>query len=309
MTPTTAVIGYGPQGRAIARNLSDSGYRVIVALRPGSNSRKRARGDGLTEIMSLPKAVRAAQYICFAFPDYLHGRVFQRSIRPNLRRNQTLWFLHASSIHFSKVQPPKWVDTILVAPHAPGDAVRREYLGERAVSAFYAVHQNYTRKASRNAIALAKAIGVARKNLLKTTFEREAVGDLFGEQAVLCGGLAMLIKSGFELLVENGWEPDHAYLEIAYQLDLIVALIKKHGLSGMFSRISVAAQYGSLLTGPEVIGDESRSAMKIAFGRIQSGEFAAELANLDEADLPKLRQALRRLSDPRLEKAARRFAK
>jgi ketol-acid reductoisomerase len=259
--------------------------------------------------MSLPEAVRAAKHICFAFPDYLHGRVFERSIRPHLRRHQTLWFLHAGSVHFCKVRPPKWVDTILVAPHAPGEAVRREYLGERGVSAFYAVSQNYTGKAAQTGIALAKAIGVARKNLLKTTFEREAIGDLFGEQAVLCGGLAMLIKSGFEVLVDHGWKPDHAYLEVAHQLDLIVALIKKHGVAGMLARISVAAQYGSLLTGPEVIGDDSRAAMKLAFDRIQSGEFAAELANLDEADLPKLRRALGRLTDPRLERSALRFAK
>ncbi len=304
-----AVIGYGSQGRAVAQNLRDSGYNVVVGLRPGSRSRVRAGRDGLKPVLSVPAAIRKADIVCFAIPDHLHSRVFKRSIEPNLKRRATLWFLHASSIHFGLVKPPKGCDVVLVAPHAPGDAVREAYLTDKSLSAFYGVWQNRSKQAGHTARHLAAAIGVTRGKMIKTTFEREAVGDLFGEQAVLCGGLAMLIKHGFETLVDHGWKPDNAYLEVAYQLDLIVALIKKHGIAGMFSRISPAARLGSVVAGPKIIDQSVRDRMEEQFRRINSGVFAEQLETLDDKALASLRRALSKLTDARLERSARKFSR
>jgi len=304
-----AVIGYGSQGRAVAQNLCDSGYSVIVGLRAGSKSRARVQKDGFAPILSIPAAVRKAKIVCFAFPDHLHSRVFKRSIKPFLKCQTTLWFLHASSIHFGLVKPPKGCDVILVAPHAPGDAVREIYLTDRSLSAFYGVFRNHSKQAGYTARQLAAALGVKRQNLIKTTFEREAVGDLFGEQAVLCGGLAMLIKHGFDTLVDHGWKPENAYLEVAYQLDLIVALIKKHGISGMFARISPAARLGSVEAGPKIIDQSVRERMEEQFERIRSGAFAAKFELLDDQALASLKRALRKLTDSRFEKAARKFSR
>jgi len=305
---SVAVIGYGPQGRAIAQNLRDSGYEVAVGLRAGSSSRARARRDGLS-VSGIPAAVRRSDVVCFAFPDHLHGRVFRRSIAPQLRRKATLWFLHGTSVHFGFLQPPKGCDVILVAPHAPGEAVRAAYVADRSLSAFYGVYQNRSGHASRAAGQLAAAIGVRKKNLVKTSFAREAVGDLFGEQAVLCGGLAMLIKTGFEILLERGWRPENAYLEVAYQLDLIVALIKKHGLAGMFTRISPAAQFGSLTAGPKIIDRSARARMEQVFADVQSGSFADKLNSMSDKKLAGLRKALNALTNPSLERAARKFSR
>ena len=196
---SVAVIGYGSQGRAIALNLRDSGFEVVVGLRPKSSSRKRVRADRLA-VKPVPEAVGQADIVCFAFPDHLHARVFERSIAPSLRKGATLWFLHASSVHFKLLTPPAGADVILVAPHAPGGAVREEFLGSRSLSAFFGVAQNKSGDAAKTARTMAAAIGVRPKNLIKTSFAQEAVGDLFGEQAVLCGGLAMLITSGFDTL-------------------------------------------------------------------------------------------------------------
>jgi len=187
--------------------------------------------------------------------------------------------------------------------------VRQAYLSDRSLSAFYGVRQNRSGHARRTAGQLAAAIGVRKKNLVKTSFAREAVGDLFGEQAVLCGGLAMLIKTGFEILVEHGWRPENAYLEVAHQLDLIVALIKKHGLAGMFARISPAAQFGSLIAGPKIIDRSARERMEQVFVDVQSGSFADSLNSLSDKKLADLRTALKALTNPSLERAARKFSR
>jgi ketol-acid reductoisomerase len=305
--PLVAVIGYGSQGRAIALNLKDSGYPVTAGLRPGSKSRRLARNDGITDVCPVPKAVALADIVALAFPDHLHGRVFQRSIEPFLKPGTTLWFLHGLSVHFGLVKPPRHCDVILIAPHAPGLAVREGILSERSISCFYAVSQNPSQRAMRTAIALAAAVGIAKGNLLKTTFAAEAVGDIFGEQAVLCGGLAMLIKSGFETLVESGLKPENAWLEVAYQLDLIVDLIKRYGIEGMFSRISVTARYGSLTAGPKLIDQRAKTRMKQLLSDITSGRFAQRLNRLEDDDIVRLNRALKSLSNPKLEKAARKF--
>ncbi|MBN1213799.1 MAG: ketol-acid reductoisomerase, partial [candidate division Zixibacteria bacterium] len=236
-------------------------------------------------------------------------RVFEKDIRRFLKPGMTLWFLHGLSVHFGLVKPPAEVDVILLAPHAPGEAVREKYLADRSVSAFYAVYRNKSKKAAATVFKLAKGLGFRKKRLVKTTFEQEAVGDIFGEQAVLCGGLALLIKYGFETLVENGLKPEDAYLEVAYQLDLIVGLIKKYGISGMFERISVTAQYGALNAGPVIIDRGVKKRMKAVFGEIKSGKFTSKLDRLGQNELKKLKTALKALSHPELEKAAKKFSR
>jgi ketol-acid reductoisomerase len=304
-----AVIGYGSQGKALALNLRDSGHEVVVGLRPRSSSRPQVRAEESLGVDNIPGAVKQAGVICFAFPDHLHKSVYQRSIQPYLQNRPTLWFLHGTSVHFGFIEPPAKSDVILVAPHAPGNAVREQYLGERKLSGFYAIERNKSRHARQTAFELAQGIGIQRKNLLKTSFEQESVGDLFGEQAVLCGGLAALVKAGFQTLADNGWKPENAYLEVVYQLDLIVALIKKHGVTGMLSRISPAARFGSMLTGPKIVDGRTRRQMQEVLEEIRSGRFADRLDELDNDQLKRLNRSLLRLSDPRLEKAARKFRK
>ena len=308
--PTVAVIGFGSQGRAVALNLGDSGYNVLVGLQPRSKNRASAREQGLTDIRSIPDAVAAAEIVIFAFPDHLHGRVYREQMRDSLKPGTTLVFLHGLSVHFGAVEPPDDADIILIAPHGPGLAVREKFLsGDRTMAAFEAVYQNRSRHARRTLVALAEGMGFDRKRLIKTTFADEAIGDMFGEQAVLCGGMAALIKNGFEVLVENGISPDNAYLEVAYQLDLIIGLIKRYGIEGMFDRISLTARYGSLETGPKLIDESVKQRMRKVYARIASGAFVRRLEKLDEADIPKIKKALKTLTNPTLEKAAKKFAR
>ena len=301
-----AVIGYGSQGKAIALNLRDSGFAVTVGLRARSKSRKLVQRERGLKVDAVAGAVTSAEVVCFAFPDHLHATVFEREIQPHLRPEAALWFLHGSSIHFGSVKPPKRTAVIMVAPHAPGTAVREEYLDGRGLSAFYAVYAG-SRRAAALAKKLAAAIGIKPRNLLKTTFEREAVGDLFGEQAVLCGGLAALVQAGFQTLVNNGWPAEHAYLEVAHQLDLIVVLIKKHGVVGMLKRISPAARLGSVGAGPRIIDRATKARLQRLFEEIAAGKFAARLKKLNSAEVKRLDKRLIELSDRRLEKAARKF--
>ncbi len=302
-----AVIGYGSQGRALALNLRDSGYDVIIGLRSGSGSRRSAKKDGWRQNGTIRQAVAGADIICFAFPDHLHGRVYDREIRKYVRPGSTLWFLQGMSVHFGFVKPPADCDVILIAPHAPGSAVREKFASKRSFSAFYAVYRDYSGRAQKTVKSLAQAVGVSRKGLVPTSFEAEAIGDLFGEQAVLCGGMAALIKNGFDVLVENGLPAENAYLEVAYQLDLIVDLVKQHGIEGMLKRISVAARYGSVQAGPEIINNSVKKRMQQIYRRIESGRFSRQLNRLKYQDIARLNRELKALSSPALEKAARKF--
>lgn len=304
-----AMIGYGSQGRALALNLRDSGHKVYVGLRPKSKSRTIARKDGFSSLYSVSDAVGNADVICFAFPDHLHGSVFATSIEPNLPSAATLLFLHGLSVHFDFVKPPSNCDVILLAPHAPGIAVREKYLTDRSISAFYAVHQNRSRHAASTVFEIAAAVGFPKKRLIKTTFEDEALGDIFGEQAVLCGGLAMLIKNGFEVLVENGLKPENAYLEVAFQMDLIIGLIKQYGIEGMLERISVAARFGSITNGPRIIDSHVKKQMTRVFNDIKKGRFTDRLASLSEDDIRALNKEAANLTDPRIEKNTRKFSR
>lgn len=301
-----SLIGYGSQGRALALNLRDSGHTVLVALPAGSKTRIIAAAEGF-RVLPVSRAIAESDTIVFAFPDHRHGDVYRKSIEPSLKSGQCLVFLHGSSIHFGLIKPPKTCDCVLLAPHAPGQAVREEYLKSRQISAFYAVHRNSTGNAINSVFELASAIGIQRKRLVKTTFREEAIGDLFGEQAVLCGGLSMLIRHGFDTLVHHGLKPEHAYLEVAYQLDLIVALVKRHGIEGMLRRISVAARYGSVKNGPRVIGASVRRAMERLYKEVASGKVMAELSTLQNKDISRLNRQVAQLSRSGFERAARKF--
>ena len=304
-----AVIGYGSQGRAIALNLQDSGFEVIVGLRPKSKTRSKARREGIRHVTAISTAVKQAKIICFAFPDHLHKQVYAREIEPYLSHHATLLFLHALSIHFGFVKPPSHTDVLLIAPHAPGMTVRNHYLSQQStLSAFSAIFQDITGTAQKHIYQLATGIGIARKRLVPTTFEQEAVGDLFGEQAVLCGGLSALIKNGFDILVEHGIPPENAYLEVAYQLDLIVDLIKQYGIEGMFKRISVAARFGSVTAGPQIINPSVKKQMQAVYNQIASGDFPERLNLLTTKDIRSLDSSVRKLTSSSFEKAVKKFS-
>lgn len=302
------MIGYGSQGRALALNLRDSGYPVIAALRSRSRSRPIARADRIT-VDSIEDAVRQSSIIVMAVPDQLHGTLWRDTIAGSLQGGATIVFLHGTSVHFGLVKPPANCDLMMIAPHAPGIAVREAYLTTRSISAFSAVQQDASGKARQTLHALAVGMGFAKKNLVRTTFTHEAIGDLFGEQAVLCGGMSALITSGFATLVKNGHSPEHAWLEVAYQLDLIIALIKQFGIAGMLDRISLAARYGAIETGPKVIGKPSIRAMETAYKKITSGAFVRQLTALPPTEISRLRNRYAALTSPQLERAAARWRK
>lgn len=272
---TIAVLGYGSQGKAMALNLRDSGFPVIVGLRENSKSRSLAHRERIRTAV-IPDAVASADIIIIALPDNIHGEVFRKSIVDYLKPGAALVFLHGSSVHFGLVDPPPANPVLLLAPHAPGSAVRSNCINKIPYSAFIGVHRGSRKNGYALLQQLARAVGIPKTHLIKTSIADEAVGDVFGEQAVLCGGLARLLKYGFETLVEAGLPPQNAYLEVAFQIDLIVDLIKKHGLAGMFDRISPLARYGSAVNGPRVITPEVKRNMEKVHKDIASGKFMRE---------------------------------
>jgi ketol-acid reductoisomerase len=270
---TIAIIGYGSQGRAQALNLRDSGLEVIVGLPKGSKSIRSAKEDGLG-VCSTEKAVMMGDVISILIPDHLHQRIYLEQIHTNLNPGKTLTFACGFSIHFKLIVPPNFVDVIMVAPHAPGEATRQLFVQGKGVPCFIAVQQDQSGNAKKRALAYAKAVGCTRAGAFETTFEHEAIGDLFGEQVVLCGGLAELLRSGFDVLVKAGLPPENAYLECVHQLDFIVNTIKSHGIAGMFDRISKTAEYGSYLSGKRIITGQTKREMEKILKRIQDGTFA-----------------------------------
>ncbi|HVP36126.1 MAG TPA: ketol-acid reductoisomerase [Terriglobales bacterium] len=266
---TISILGYGSQGRAQALNLRDSGLKVIIGLPGKSKDIKAALKDGF-KVLRPDKAVGIGNIISVLAPDHTHKELYEDSIRKNLSPEKALVFAHAYSIHFGLIKPSEFVDVVLVAPHGPGVLVRELFLEGKGVRSFIAVEKNYSGKALDKALAYAKGIGSTKAGVIQTTFEDEAIGDLFGEQAVLCGGLSELLKAGFETLVESGLPPENAYLECVYQLDLIVELIKKYGIAGMFDRISQTAEYGSYLSGKKII---DKNQMTKVLSGIKNGKF------------------------------------
>jgi len=271
---TIAVLGYGSQGRGQALNLHESGLDVIIGLRKGK-SWDRAVADGL-EVCPVEDAVRRGDVVQILLPDEHQAEVYRSQIAPHLTEEDCLMFSHGFNIHYGQIVPPGNVDVVMVAPKGPGHMVRRTYEEGKGVPALIAVHQNATGNAKDIALAYAHGIGATRAVVLETTFAEETETDLFGEQAVLCGGTTALIKAGFETLVEAGYAPEMAYLEVLHELKLIVDLIHEGGLSTMRDSISNTAQYGDLTRGPRVIGPEVYRSMRTILEEIQNGSFARE---------------------------------
>ncbi|ACS80452.1 ketol-acid reductoisomerase [Maridesulfovibrio salexigens] len=272
---TVAIIGYGSQGHAHAQNLRDSGVKVVVGQRPGGANYELAKEHGF-EPVSAAEAAAQADLIMILLPDQVQAEVYKNDIAPNLKSGDVLAFGHGFNIHFEQIAPPADVDVIMAAPKGPGHLVRRTYTEGGAVPAIIAVDQDASGKAFDIALAYAKGIGATRSGVLQTTFREETETDLFGEQAVLCGGLSELIKAGFETLVEAGYQPEIAYFECLHECKLIIDLIYEGGLAKMRDSISDTAEYGDLTRGPRVINDKSREEMKKILKEIQQGEFARE---------------------------------
>ncbi len=272
---TVAIIGYGSQGHAHALNLKDSGVAVVVGLRPGSSSVAKASEHGL-EVTEPADAASRADVVMMLVPDELHGQVWDAGISDGIAPGDLLLFGHGFSIHYELIVPPPDVDVALIAPKGPGHLVRRQFLEGSGVPGLVAVHQDSSGEALGLALAYAKGIGCTRGGVIETTFKDETETDLFGEQAVLCGGVTELVRAGYETLVEGGYDPRLAYFECMHELKLIVDLMYEKGIAGMRYSISNTAEYGDLTRGRRVIGDESRAAMKALLAEIQSGEFARE---------------------------------
>jgi len=273
---TIAIVGYGSQGAAHANNLKDSGVkRVIVALRSGSASANKAKSMGL-EVMDVPSAVRTADMVMILTPDEHQAEIYAADIAPNLRRGMVLAFAHGLNIHFELIKAPANVDVVMIAPKGPGHTVRAEYQKGGGVPCLIAVAQDASSKARDIALSYAAAIGGGRSGILETTFREECETDLFGEQAVLCGGISALIKAGFETLTEAGYSPEMAYFECLHETKLIVDLIYQSGLKGMRHSISNTAEYGDYTRGPRVVTDATKAEMKKILREIQTGEFVRD---------------------------------
>jgi ketol-acid reductoisomerase len=272
---TVAIIGYGSQGHAHALNLKESGVRVVVGLRPDGGSWQKAKAAGL-DVLSVADAARAADVIMVLVPDQDGRTVYDASIGPALTPGKTLMFAHGFNIHFGEIVPPKGVDVSMIAPKSPGHLVRSEFEAGRGVPALVAVHQDASGHARANALAYAAGIGCTRAGVIETSFREETETDLFGEQAVLCGGVTALVKAGFETLTEAGYAPEMAYFECLHELKLIVDLMYRGGMGFMRYSISDTAEYGDYTRGPRIITAETRAEMKKILGEIQRGEFAKE---------------------------------
>src|SRR5436853_1550119 len=285
---TCAVIGFGAQGRAHALNLRDSGMKVVIGLYRGSKSRLRARRNRLT-VFETAEAVRRGDVIFVALPDTKMPDVYKKEVAPNLRSGQTLLFAHGFAIHYRTIVPRRDVDVIMVAPKGLGPMVRREFLRGRGAPGLIAIHQNHSRHAKQTALAWAKGIGCTHAGVIETTFREETETDLFGEQAVLCGGTSALIRAGFDTLVGAGYPPELAYFECLHELKFIVDLIHEAGISGMRKLISDTAKWGELTVGPKIIDRTVQKRRKSALQKIRSGQFAREF--IREMKPPRTRYA------------------
>jgi ketol-acid reductoisomerase len=272
---TIAILGYGSQGHAQAQNLRDSGHKVIVGIDPNRPSAQQARADGMI-VVAPDEAAKRADWIHVLTPDETQAELYDQRIKPYLHPGKILGFSHGFSIHFKAIVPPEDVDVVMIAPKSPGHLLRRVYSEGRGVPSLIAIQQDASKRAHEYALAYAHGIGSTRAGVLQTTFREETESDLFGEQAVLCGGLTSLIKKGFETLVAAGYAPEIAYFECLHEVKLIVDLIYEGGLARMRYSISNTAEYGDLTRGERVVGDETRAAMKKILADIQSGEFARE---------------------------------
>ncbi len=305
---TVAVIGFGSQGHAHALNLRDSGINVVVGLYHGSKSWAKAEGHGL-KVMTADEATKVADIIMILVNDEKQPKLFKESIEPNLKEGKAIAFAHGFNIHFGQIVPPPYVDVIMIAPKGPGHTVRSQYEEGKGVPALVAVHQNYTGKALDIALAYAKGIGASRAGIILTTFKEETETDLFGEQAVLCGGLTELIKAGFDTLVEAGYQPEIAYFECLHEMKLIVDLIWQGGLSLMRYSISDTAEYGDYMTGKRIITEETRKEMKKVLEEIQNGTFAKKWILENMAGRPEFNSIRRREQNLLIEQVGKELRK
>jgi len=303
---TCAVIGFGAQGRAHALNLRDNGLTVMVGLYPKSRSRLRARRSGLM-VVDTAEAVRCGDVIFLALPDTKMPTVYEDEIRPNLRAGQTLLFAHGFAIHYRTIVPRKDVDVVMVAPKGLGPMVRREFVRGRGVPGLIAIHRDPSGHAKRTALAWAKGIGCTRAGVMETSFREETETDLFGEQAVLCGGTSALIRAGFETLVRAGYPAELAYFECLHELKFIVDLIHEAGISGMRALISETAKWGELTVGRKIINASVRKRMEEALREIRSGKFAREFIREMEAGRKRYLKLLRAADNHPIERVGRRL--
>ena len=286
---TVAIIGYGSQGHAHALNLHESGVQVVVGLHAESQSRAKATQAGL-EVLDVAAAAEKADVVMILVPDTMQSKIYQDSIEPNLSEGNTLMFAHGFNIHFKGIVPPEWVDVSMIAPKSPGHRLRELYQEDVGVPALLAVHQDATGKARPNALAYARALGCTRAGVILTTFQEETETDLFGEQAVLCGGVTTLLKRGFQTLVDAGYQPEVAYFECAHELKLIIDLIYEGGLSYMHYSVSDTAEYGDYSRGSRVLDESVDENMKRILKEVQSGEFAREWISENETGLPQMKR-------------------
>ncbi len=301
---TVAVMGFGSQGHAQAQNLADSGVKVVVGLREGSKNWANAEAAGL-KVTTVAKAAQEADMIQILLPDETQAKVYREEIAPYLTSGKSLVFSHGFNIHFGQIVPPADVDVFMVAPKGPGHMVRRVYTEGAGVPALIAVHQDASGRARELALAYAKGIGAARAGVLETSFREETETDLFGEQAVLCGGVSELIKAGFDTLVAAGYQPEIAYFECLHEMKLIVDLIYEGGISRMRYSVSDTAQYGDMITGKRIITEETRKEMKKVLEEIQNGEFAKRWLLENQANRPAFNAMAKQGEDHLIEKVGK----
>lgn len=295
-----AVIGYGIQGRAQSLNLRDSGLDVVVAQKFKDDYYRRAKADKM-KIMDIPDAVKSADVVLMLIPDEVQKQVYDSEVAPNLRDGMVLDFAHGFNIHFKRIVPPKSVDVIMVAPKGPGALVRETFEAGFGVPALIAVHQDHSGKAKKYALAIAKGLGATTRGVIQTTFEEETETDLFGEQAVLCGGSSELVKSSFDFLVANGYQPEIAYFEVLHELKLIIDLVQNGGIEGMWKNVSNTAEYGGRTRGDKIIDPKTEAAMKKMLKDIKSGTFAKEWVAEYEAGMPTLSRLRKEGAKSRIE--------
>lgn len=285
---TIAIIGYGSQGHAHAQNLRDTGHNVVIGIRAGKSA-ENAKNDGFT-VLPVSEAVQQANVVMILAPDEIQGELYEKEIAPNLSAGDALAFAHGFNIHFEVITPPKEVDVFLVAPKGPGHLVRRTFSEGFAVPALFAVYQDATGNAQETALSYAKGIGATRVVVLETTFKEETETDLFGEQAVLCGGLTSMIEAGFETLVEAGYQPELAYFEVCHEMKLIVDLIYEGGFAKMRDSISNTAEYGDYVSGSRIITEQTKANMKNVLKDIQNGTFAKGFIADNQAGFPEFKK-------------------
>jgi ketol-acid reductoisomerase len=300
------IIGYGSQGHAHAQNLTDSGVKVTVGLREGGASWEKAKKAKL-DVKEVGAAVKGADLVMILLPDENHAQVWKESIEPNIKKGAALAFAHGFNIHFKQIQPKPDLDVIMIAPKGPGHLVRSTYTQGGGVPALIAIHQDSSGKAKDLALSYAAAIGAARGGVIETNFREETETDLFGEQTVLCGGIVELIKAGYETLVEAGYAPEMAYFECLHETKLIVDLIYEGGIANMNYSISNNAEFGEYVSGPKVVGEPARKAMKEVLERIQNGEYARDFILENRAGAPTLNARRRLLAEHDIEKVGERL--